>query len=481
MRNWYLTFLLAFCALCCSTAQVDLGVAINTDCQAHFANALVQTKAIQARSHIIMVADGTTLTTTDVMATAQPSAGSQATQHTKAVWILLVSFAIYCLMCLSYAIYKHLQSDVAEGAAASGIARMEHWDVLKFLCIFFVVWGHFLEGEDDGMTGSRVLKMDGFAFVSGVFGSSMNKNSILRMMCYTLGTNILGGVLSGAAVMYCASLNSGELDPISFWNVPEWGRLEWFERMRGYWYLWAILTWRLTITPLFFYSTEWFSLPKVVPFITVFVAVLAIPLALPYQIFQREWYPLAFRILYLAPIFALGLLATPTEWNDLFGKSYSQIIFLSFMVCVVLYYGPGTENVLADYITNNKSNRITWAGLYHDILHYAIKFCAVLAFACLTLPAVEFLSFLSPRTLAFITFSGARTLYVYVLHIPLFVVARGLGILKRVEPQVLWAPALVTTFTFSSSLTELLFEWLVYPLWILDLFNWIAKRLQLPV
>ncbi|MBR5262525.1 MAG: acyltransferase family protein, partial [Clostridia bacterium] len=69
-----------------------------------------------------------------------------------------------------------------------GNLRLEKWDILKFVLIFFVVFGHFSE-QYAGMTGLFFFiysfHMPLFIFVSGLFSKrTINENRYDKIFTY---------------------------------------------------------------------------------------------------------------------------------------------------------------------------------------------------------------------------------------------------------------------------------------------------------
>lgn len=406
------------------------------------------------------------------------------------VWLFVAILGSYLLLAFIYEqcrqrrrvipLQPHTQEllpGLEKPAKPASKPRYQEWDFMKLVMQVLVVANHtdLMLCLNEGWEYPGVIiehwpaafKMNTLVFISGVFGSSIERGSMYKMLCYTLGTMTLFGTLN-----YC------------IFQKDIW--LGWF-----FWYMWTIFTCRTMVSPAFYLCRQ-HGIPLVVPL----CATLVICYTLMRLDYESESSSLRFALTFIresnfyAPYFALGLCLPLKKWHALMQDA--RVAALCAMLLAVWWWGiwhwPAFQQWADSACTLHEQCRqsghfpdsvyppheIAWTTFYDWVRVFCQKAVVGCAVLCVLGKSVQPLSYVLP--MESICAIGSRTVYSYELH--LFVIL-WLGMVMHLDramhtiPDEYW-PAFCIAFgaviamTLSCSLTERLFKWLVVPYWMLD-------------
>ncbi|WP_181249446.1 acyltransferase family protein [Listeria seeligeri] len=267
--------------------------------------------------------------------------------------------------------------------------RESYFDNAKFILIFLVVFGHFLQTFIAEYASVRVLyiyiytfHMPAFILISGFFAKSFSKPGYLKKMMKKL-------ILPYAffqliySVFYYFLLNKDNLS-IKFLD-PEWS-------------LWFLLS-------LFFWNLMLLIFAKLKPWKSVTLA-LFIGLVAGYFDAIGGYLSLS-RTLVFFPFFLVGFFLTKELFYFL--KTHFVTIISGIFIVLLLVFIALNPNLNDKWFLGSKPYgnfvEVKSLGLFIRFLIYFISFCSIAAF----------FSFV-PRKRLFFTNWGENTLYVYLLH-----------------------------------------------------------------
>lgn len=314
-------------------------------------------------------------------------------------------------------------------------AREPFFDNAKFLLIFLVVWGHalgpLLRASESGRAiyvWMHFFHMPAFVFIAGYFSSAV-------FSAQTLKKNMQRLLLPYAIFQILFSLLDGLLNNHA-WNWADF-------LSRPYFHLWFLLT-------LFYWRAGLFLILKIKhPFIWACALSLAV-----------EFFPLG-RELSLArtftflPLFVLGYQAKGWDRARLRTPAYrlaAGIILLAALGAVFAASGFNYQWLFGCYPYAHFKISLLWAPFYR---------AAVLVAGLLM--GAAFLSYIPERSL-FFTVWGARSLYVYIFHLPLFKILKCYGFFEIIPAS----GAVIISFLLAAAVSAFfscgLFQRLARPL-----------------
>jgi len=361
---------------------------------------------------------------------------------------------------------RSLEQEAGRESEPIAKRRQTEWDFYRFVLEVLVVAHHAQHGTATGSLAALIksFRMPAFVFIGGVFGRSMRYDSVANMFCCTAVACSLMSALKGSI----GSANHKQL-----------------------WFIWSVLVWRLTVTPFFYLTSKVWDDARMRAL--SFILVTAVSYFL---------YPLAFNILfaqeivYFAPMFAFGILATPGQWMHVFEQSYffvgSAVMIAGWVICAVLHHMiTGQQNRSA---LNQIMKAIEEIGGDGDgpaicsypcfirdiILRLFISLCVL----CLLTWFCKRLERHAPLTHGLVTGWGSRTLYVYALHTSL--IKRTPAWMSTDHTAVVtcfWLAVLYAVFVnaiMGSEGAKLLFKWVLQPYWARrateNLVKWLLQR-----
>ncbi|MBK3913210.1 acyltransferase family protein [Listeria ivanovii] len=267
--------------------------------------------------------------------------------------------------------------------------RESYFDNAKFILIFLVVFGHFLQTFIAEYASVRVLyiyiytfHMPAFILISGFFAKSFGQPGYLKKMMKNL-------ILPYAffqliySIFYYFLLNKENLS-IKFLD-PEWS-------------LWFLLS-------LFFWNLMLLVFAKLKPWKSVTLALLIGLLAGYFDVIGG--YLSLSRTLVFFPFFLVGFFLTKEHFYFL--KTHFATIFSWIFIIILLIFIAMNPNLNDKWFLGSKPYgnfvEVKSLGLFIRFLVYFISFCSIAAFFSLV-----------PRKRLFFTKWGKNTLYVYLLH-----------------------------------------------------------------
>ncbi|MBF2685556.1 acyltransferase family protein [Listeria welshimeri] len=267
--------------------------------------------------------------------------------------------------------------------------RESYFDNAKFILIFLVVFGHFLQTFIAEYASVRILyiyiytfHMPAFILISGFFAKSFGKPGYLKKMMKKL---ILPYVFFQLiySIFYYFLLNKDNLS-LKILD-PEWS-------------LWFLLS-------LFFWNLMLLVFSKMKPWKSVIVAVF-IGLVAGYFDVIGGYLSLS-RTLVFFPFFLVGYFLTKEHFYLL--KMHFATIIGSIFIVLLLIFIAINPSLNDKWFLGSKPYanfvEVKSLGLFIRALVYFISFCSIAAF----------FSFV-PRKRLFFTKWGKNTLYVYLLH-----------------------------------------------------------------
>lgn len=393
----------------------------------------------------------------------------------------------------------------AAGRADKVTQRHMGWDIVKMVLMFQVIKYHYIKEflgsqpfrtDDTGLFSMYSYGMMGvsytmpmFAFVSGLFSQHRGWLSLFRFSCLTLATVYLYSAFFNLACWLAAVPGKGQVPIPCFPFIT--------------WYLFALLTWRAIVAPMFHFASS-SNLPSVLVLLLAFALSYMMPmvhhhsptLSSPIQFPPEEGW-------LLATPFAVGLMWSSRQWEALFRERL--VIGASCFIAFSWYFGLQLSGTFSDWAVVACRNPLhcqdlwfkgfagfgfpnavmqmfpqglSWASLTLLLLVYVQQFAIGLSMLCLIHRATDLLQWLLPRFTEAAALAGSRTLYAYLLHVLLLnavFVNAGLGGLMynalHALPDVahgalMYVLSSLILFICTSDLAVMLFSWMLEPYWI---------------
>lgn len=397
-------------------------------------------------------------------------------------------FIIYTVFCVWYETtsFKTRNADpMSQLCGYCACTRFVEWDIMRFIVEWTIVANHlivwcrplWMATESNMSKSLSVIQTTVFAFISGIFGASMARSSISRMLCYTIGTNIIFTFLS---VVRDVLFHIGNLQEVahilSVAGLWQFGSIAYTN-----WYMMALLAWRLTVVPLFHIGSRY----KVHPFFCwAFVLMVSYTLRHSWILpAPMHWGSFGFFLCSHAPSFALGLLTNPNQWTKLVRNPMLQCYavvttVVGFGGLILVNHVEGWEDALSIHLPHVYGQidiGAMSAACY--IIVYTLTVLAALSPLWLIAALVRGLEPQLPRLLAVCADCGSRALYTYVLHVFVWETAlrmRVMGLFDTTIPYeniclFLWLLSFHVNALLSCRAAEYLFKPLIRPYWLLEM------------
>mmetsp|Transcript_1360 Transcript_1360/g.3948 ORF Transcript_1360/g.3948 Transcript_1360/m.3948 type:complete len:782 (-) Transcript_1360:100-2445(-) len=370
--------------------------------------------------------------------------------------------------------------------SASPPSRLPNFDVARFVLETLVVHVHLgligLARNNIGLWISS-YRMPSFMFIAGVFGSSMQYESVARVVCCTAGTIIL---------MMCVRLCEYAIfvgpDKVRE-SVTPYPDIS--VNLAHLWFLAALLFCRVLVTPLFYFARKLRVRPLVALAVVKSASFLLMTWSASWTIPVFGMYNWS-NALNFAPYFALGLLFSPKEWDEIFERQTVKLACIAYFVAWYLL------TLVPPFLAFNKMYclpRLQARGCktHFDpeqmtpgatIERFLLDWVMYLLRAGITVSAVGVVYALcgvvkprAPKVIEFTAGWGSRTLFTYVLHLHMFT---SMAVMGNVV-DVFWSLGgtgklfaslimpLLINIVLSSKGTEHLFKWLLMPFWMKDI------------
>lgn len=410
------------------------------------------------------------------------------------LWIFrLLCFPMLTLFCFWYELWQPSSSNEEKPTTGSNLQaaaarsslpaprkqRLPVWDVARFILELWVICHHMPGAGGLVMTDSPSpmdgwnrlflpMRMTGFSMITGMFGSSMTRESLSKMCCYTFGTCLL------ASMLYTWEPGHGL-------NLEAW--LAGIPMPFHLWYLRLLPFWRLTITPFFHLVCEKFRMPALVPFIITYVLLYVIR----HSGLERAQFDASMDakiknfigdFCFYGTFFALGLCMSASHWAH--GLLHSWTLMPAVMLLGV-YWIRYCNTVLDPFDGGHfprymQEDPMSIQGFVKDSLLMSQSTCLTLsAFAVIAHFSV-ILARCAPKVCDFVAGCGSRTLYAYVLH-PLCILSIQSAVTwetceKPLHAAMTIAFAMLMNVVLCTRASELLFKWMLLPYWMLDAGPW---------
>eukprot|EP00929_Paragymnodinium_shiwhaense_P010657 TRINITY_DN115494_c0_g1_i1.p1 TRINITY_DN115494_c0_g1~~TRINITY_DN115494_c0_g1_i1.p1 ORF type:complete len:551 (+),score=29.58 TRINITY_DN115494_c0_g1_i1:76-1728(+) len=415
------------------------------------------------------------------------SADSHSDVHSQFAAFIAV-LVVYAAIAIAYEIQC---SDEAESTKA----RVIEWDAVKLFIIVPIVVLHGISMRQTtamhklwqreantlqdplytewvAVQFSQTYMMPCFTFTSGVFGQKVDKLTLLRVACYTLGTSVMIHLLRHG------------IQTVSLGHVPA-------DKPTLLWYLTCLFYWRITLSPLFDRLRDSpASLRAAVFFLVTFI------LYICYDLFGADnfW---DYRLLVptnefwrLGPFFALGLLAPSRTATNLLTNSGLQVV--GAFVTVAMYCAAVCSPTYKSFLQTHEfttgwfhmpdaSRAFYPSRMGEHLLWFIYRLSAVFSVMLCIAGLTRVLSMLAPGLVRRCLSGGSRTLYAYTLHMCLVKIAVVCGSREAFADMgslewcvALFALAIFFVLLLSCQLTERLMHHIVMPLWLMDVLAFIG-------
>eukprot|EP00930_Biecheleria_cincta_P047460 TRINITY_DN32907_c0_g1_i1.p1 TRINITY_DN32907_c0_g1~~TRINITY_DN32907_c0_g1_i1.p1 ORF type:complete len:513 (-),score=64.23 TRINITY_DN32907_c0_g1_i1:97-1635(-) len=408
----------------------------------------------------------------------------------------LLCFPLLALFCFWYEVWQPLSiNKIRQQAAAVSKSslptpkkqRLPVWDIVRFILELWVICHHMPGGSGGLMSNGHSpldawnrlflpMRMPAFSMLSGMFGSSLTRESLSKMFCYTFGTCLLASMLytwEPGHGLNLEKLSSGHMLPTHLW------------------YLGLIPFWRLIITPLFHLMREKLKMPALVPFIATYVMLYFTRHSCLEVYYQKTDAPNAFSVgalivtkthvgnfAFFGTFFALGLCMPASSWAQGLLQAWTPVAALMLLG---IYWTRYCNTSLDPFDGGHfpmymQDDSISIKGFMKDSLLMQQATCLTLSVLAVIAHFSVILQRYVPKVCEFIASCGSRTLYAYVLH-PLFIQTIQSAVTwetceKPVSAMMTIAFAMIMNVVLCTSGSELLFRWMLLPYWMLDVGPW---------
>jgi len=402
-------------------------------------------------------------------------------------WFVLpaiVSIFIIFMQCTdvhadSYGMEEEEQDDTTRPPSQPD--RLLSFDIARFGLLVGVIWLQLLLAVGNSLVASSLHEFvwPAWFFLAGIFGSSLRYESVAKLMCYSLTTNIL---LACIGTLFAVTSYHSEATPVGL-------------VCGGSWILWCLLLYRMTITPLFHLARA------------IHVPVLVLPVLLhfgsytlrsrmpttnidmdmqPHQIehlllMAKSTNALLHAGLLNAPYFAAGLLMRPADWNALLcGLWFRFAVMINGLLWFVLTltpllcslgHWPCLERFWGVKLLIHED---TSASYSEDIFCYLTRMSASLVISCFLLTCASFLASWAPKTACYIGDCGSRIRYTLALFVlwymirPCILSPPNLPLQRSrgMSDLAMWCPALCFALVLTSAGMRQLLRFIIEPYWV---------------
>jgi fucose 4-O-acetylase-like acetyltransferase len=266
--------------------------------------------------------------------------------------------------------------------------REAYYDNAKFLLVFFVVFGHFIQSyiEDDQWihtlyTTIYTFHMPAFILISGFFAKGFHKKGYVKNIAKKLIMPYL--IFQGIYSIYyfLSKQNVNELDPFD----PKW----------SLWFLISLFCWNVML----FLFTKW--KPGFALFISVALGVLV-----GYFDEINNYLSLS-RTFVFFPFFLLGYYLKKEHFERFLETKFRYVSLAIFAAIFVAFY------LFPDF-----NYKWLFGSKPYEALHYSELYAGLIRLGVYALTLLATLSFLAlvPRQRFFFTKWGTSSIYVYLLH-----------------------------------------------------------------
>ena len=258
--------------------------------------------------------------------------------------------------------------------------RSAYWDNIKGILIFLTVFAHILyQLQSDTIIDSTVdiiymFHMPAFVFVSGYFGKSQNSHSFASMIklifLYFVFNSIVG-------FMY--------------------GSISLIEPVYSFWYLAALIVWRLTAH-------------HIAKFREITLILFAIGIFVGFYPSVNNTFALA-RIICFYPYYMSGYLLSEEKSADLISRKYPKRLAVGALLAVISLLMSAAALSFFRYLDSDllMYSYSTPLDVFGRVVLYIIAFTAIYA-----------LRYLSPdRNIPLLTKLGRNSLWIFILHRPI--------------------------------------------------------------
>ena len=268
-----------------------------------------------------------------------------------------------------------------------------YWDSLKFVLIFFVVYGHTIESYAPNGSVNRatytflyVFHMPLFIFISGRFSQIKNKRKYISGILRILETYILFQVIWGL-IIWSVSKSSFSFVSLLMW--PNW----------TLWYLLSLVYWRLMVAMIPRKIID--DRPLSILVACFFISILGglIPVGAQFSL-QRT---MAFM-----PFFFMGYYSTKIDIMKYINKIPLKVAIIFIVFVYILIYFKLNFNIT--YITNSTTPYISISSMSSFLCCFARGGLLVLAII-LSMMVMRIV-----RSQSYISNWGAKTLVIYMFH-----------------------------------------------------------------
>jgi len=405
---------------------------------------------------------------------------------------LVIFFCVgYTLLAFTYSLIK------ARKDAAATVDKKEDkkervymFDVGRFFLEYVVVGFHSAGMFFPGLKVWHIMtvpyRMFGFFLLSGIFGSSMQYESVAKISCVCFVTCLFAIVLEITA----AFVMTGDV-PYAVESTQ-----------MGLWFLYALWLMRVVVTP-FFYNMKALGadapwLRKIVSWLIVFNLSYLLSHGIPWGGLNAQLSQRSFFFIFYAPYFAVGLFATPAQWFKLYSHTGVRIACFTYWIVFYAFIGGPSNQWDNVYCYRQDCHNLhmpdmtflaplSWSGYAMEIEMFVLRTGLMISYFGIIGTFTHFVQTFVPQLANCFAEWGTRTLFSYVLHLTMFGrLFFESGLAQSIQAIPLTGAAKYTLLSIfvmwynvvlCCQFTERVFRWLCLPFWVKDWLERAVSRL----
>jgi len=405
---------------------------------------------------------------------------------------LVVLFCLcYTLLAITYSFFKaRRDAAVAIDKKEDKKERVYMFDVGRFFLEYVVVGFHsggmFFPGLKVWHVATVPYRMFGFFLLSGIFGSSMQYESVAKITCVCFVTCIFAIFLEITAA-FCLT---GDM----IYSATS--------TQMGLWFLYALWLMRVVVTPFFHHmkalgaDAPWSR--KILSWLIVFNLSYLLSHALPWAGLNAQLSQRSFFFIFYAPYFAVGLFATPGQWFKVYSQTGVRIACFTYWIVFYAFIG-GPSNQWDNVYCYRKDchnlhmpdmtflTPLSWSGYAMEIEMFVLRTGLMISYFGMIGTFTHFVQTFVPRLASCFAEWGTRTLFSYVLHLTLFgrlffesglaQTIQGIPLAGGAKYTLLSIFVMWYNVVLCCSFTERVFRWFCLPFWVKDLLETAVSKL----
>jgi len=406
---------------------------------------------------------------------------------------LVIAFCVsYTLLAFAYSYTKSLK-DTEKAEVAKKEDKKERvymFDVGRFFLEYVVVGFHsggmFFPGTKVWHLMTVPYRMFGFFLLSGIFGSSMQYESVAKITCVCFVTCIFAIFLEISAA-FCMT-----------WDIYYAAT----STQMGLWFLYALWLMRIVVTPFFHHmkalGTDAAWSRKIVCWVIVFHLSYFLSHAVPWGGLNAQLSQRSFFFIFYAPYFAVGLFGTPAQWFKLYSQTGVRIACFTYWIVFYAFIGGPSNQWDNVYCYRRDCHNlhmpdmtfltpVSWSGYAMELEMFVLRTGLMISYFGIIGAFTHFVQTFVPRLASCFAEWGTRTLFSYVLHLTLFGrLFFESGLAQSIQGIPLTGAAKYTLLSIfvmwynvvlCCRFTETMFKWFCLPFWVKDLLETAVSKM----